>query len=202
MEPPPRIEAKEAPVAHAVNFAPGATALTETEAGALAAFLATEEVSPGERIMIQAPSGGAAETQRLAQRTAAIRSELENQGVATVVSPPAAPGTLGADQIRVIATRPTIVDPDCPGYNQPIEFDRFSRPNVRMGCSTEMNLGLMVADPNDLVRGRPLDPADAERSTLAVQKYRSGSEGKDDSSSSSSVSFVPLAIGTPGGGGN
>ena len=74
--------------------------------------------------------------------------------------------------------RATAIEPDCPGYNEPVtSFDRFGRPNMAIGCANEINLGLMVADPNDLVRGRPLAPADAERSALAVQKYRTDSDG-------------------------
>jgi pilus assembly protein CpaD len=70
-----------------------------------------------------------------------------------------------------------------------------------MGCSNEINLGLMVADPNDLVRGRPLAPADAERSALAVQKYRTGSEGEDAGGSTSTLSVIPLAVGSGSAGG-
>jgi pilus assembly protein CpaD len=71
-----------------------------------------------------------------------------------------------------------------------------------MGCSNEINLGLMVADPNDLARGRPLAPADAERAALSVQKYRTGTEGESEgNASTSTLSIVPLAVGSGSGGG-
>jgi type IV pilus biogenesis protein CpaD/CtpE len=34
----------------------------------------------------------------------------------------------------------------------------------------------MVADPADLERGRQLDPADAERASLSILRYRVGEE--------------------------
>jgi pilus biogenesis lipoprotein CpaD len=203
MDPPPRLLVQDAPVVHAINFAPGATRLSETETGAIAGFLAAEEIGPGERVTVEAPSAGTADTDRIVQRLGAVRSLLEGQGIAVTMAPPAAPGTLGPDQLRLITTRATAVNPDCPGYNVPVsEFDRFGRPNLNMGCSNEINLGLMIADPNDLVRGRPLGPADAERSALAVQKYRTGSEGESEGEGgTSTLSIVPMAAGSGSTGG-
>jgi pilus assembly protein CpaD len=198
MDPPPRLEVRDAPVVHAVNFEPGSTSLSAAEAGAVAGFLSAEKVEPGESVMLEAPSAGAADTDRVARRLATLRGELEKQGISVAMAPPAAPGTLGPDQIRVITSRPTAINPDCPGYNEPVSsYDRFGRPNMNMGCSNEINLGLMIADPNDLVRGRPLGPPDADRSTLAIQTYRTGSEGEDGGASAggSGVSLMPLAIG-------
>ena len=40
MDPPPRLEVRDAPVVHAVNFEPGAMQISETERGAVAGFLA------------------------------------------------------------------------------------------------------------------------------------------------------------------
>ncbi len=203
MDPPPQLEVRDAPIVHAVNFEPGSTNVSEAEASSVAGFLSAEKVGPGESVMLEAPSAGAADTDRLARRLAALRSELEKQGVTVAMAPPAAAGTLGPDQIRVIALRPTPINPDCPGYNEPVtSYDRFGRPNMNMGCSNEINLGLMVADPNDLVRGRPLGAADTEQSTLAVQKYRTGTQGdQGGAGTGSGVSLVPLAIGSGAAGG-
>src|SRR3546814_7731649 len=79
------------------------------------------------------------------------------------------PGEVGLTLTKIVA-----VLPDC---NQPQPLE----PNVPdqergFGCSTAYNLGVMVADPADLARGRTLDPADAERSALSVQRYRIGAE--------------------------
>jgi pilus biogenesis lipoprotein CpaD len=41
-----------------------------------------------------------------------------------------------------------------------------------LGCANTSNLAAMVADPRDLLEGRPLGPADGAREIGAVQRYR------------------------------
>ena len=43
-----------------------------------------------------------------------------------------------------------------------------------MGCSLQRSLGLMVANPADLVTPRAVDLHDTQRSNLVVQLYRAG----------------------------
>ncbi len=43
-----------------------------------------------------------------------------------------------------------------------------------LGCANNANIALMVSDPKDLLRGRPLEAADGTAATLAVQKYQTG----------------------------
>ena len=200
MEPPPRLEVRETPVAHQVNFLPNSAEISQTESGALAGFLADHNVGAGKQVALQAPPTTAADTERASRRLAAIRTELEAYGVSAIVNPPGAQALADPNQVLVIASEQVAIAPDCPGYNQPVKFDRFNRPILRMGCFNETNLGLMVADPSDLVRGRPLAPADAERSTLAIQKYRSG-KSEESSQPSSPVAIVPMTT-SSGSGGN
>ncbi len=42
------------------------------------------------------------------------------------------------------------------------------------GCVNAANLARMVADPRDLVQGRPLGPADGARNSVAIDTYRKG----------------------------
>jgi type IV pilus biogenesis protein CpaD/CtpE len=42
------------------------------------------------------------------------------------------------------------------------------------GCWNEANLARMVADPVDLVHGKPLGPANGRRETLGVETYQDG----------------------------
>jgi pilus assembly protein CpaD len=202
MEPPPRLQVQDGPVTHAINFAPGETQLSDTESAAINAFLASENVGPGKNVTLEAPSAGTADTDRVAHRLATIRSLLEQQGVTVSVAPPAAPGAMPFDQIQLTASRATVSNPDCPGYNQPVSsYDRFGRPNMNLGCSNEINLGLMVADPSDLVRGRTLAPADADRSALAVERYRTRADEKSSGNGNSTLSVVPVMMGGGGGSG-
>jgi pilus biogenesis lipoprotein CpaD len=77
---------------------------------------------------------------------------------------------LAEHEVGLTVSRMMAVLPDC-NQPQPLEPDPplFER---GFGCSNAYNLGVMVADPADLERGRTLDPADAERASLTVTRYR------------------------------
>ncbi len=42
------------------------------------------------------------------------------------------------------------------------------------GCAVAVNLAAMIADPSDLVGDQPMDPADLNRRSMVLTKYRSG----------------------------
>jgi type IV pilus biogenesis protein CpaD/CtpE len=46
------------------------------------------------------------------------------------------------------------------------------RPVQPWGCSVDAALGMMVADPLDLVQGENLGPADGEQASGALRRYR------------------------------
>ena len=47
-----------------------------------------------------------------------------------------------------------------------------------LGCANKANLAAMVADPNDLVQGRPETPALGNREAVAVENLKKGPEKK------------------------
>ena len=63
---------------------------------------------------------------------------------------------------------------DCPQWTL-FPVDRFSNADSPyLGCVSASNLRAMVANPEDLDRGRPLGPADGDRATRAIETYRAG----------------------------
>ena len=60
------------------------------------------------------------------------------------------------------------------------------------GCATQNNLAAVIADPADLVHPRTMDPADAERRSVVLDKYRKGEStaAQRADSDSASVSEV------------
>ncbi|GAB4369335.1 MAG: hypothetical protein Kow00114_29050 [Kiloniellaceae bacterium] len=106
------------------------------------------------------------------QRLESIRAALSSRGFESALadSSVARVAALQPNEVGLTLTKMVAVLPDC-DQEQPLEPD----PPVYergFGCSTTYNLGVMVADPADLARGRTLDPADAERAGLTVQRYR------------------------------
>jgi len=67
-----------------------------------------------------------------------------------------------------------VMTPQCPDWRKPSEDDPSNTPSSNLGCATETNLGLMVADPRDLVVGKDIAPSDADHNDYAVRRYRQG----------------------------
>jgi pilus assembly protein CpaD len=177
-EPPmPRVE--QVPVRHVVHFLPGADIMTAADRVALASFLASNGIGRGSQVAVSVVSPDPATGIRAANRLQAVSETLNRMGVATVVQP-AATDTGGsmalgqADDIAVVAYSLAVLPTECPGYTTPVQIDESNRPVPVFGCSNAANLGMMVANPEDLVQGRTLAPADAEAAKLSIQRYRTG----------------------------
>jgi pilus assembly protein CpaD len=158
---------------YVVPFAPKALEMTDVEREALAMFVRQNNLQPGTHVSVAAPTKTATQAARSRNRLAAVRNELQRLGVSSAIvqAQPTNNQSTG-DEVVVFAQTVAVVPPDCPGYNAPIVLDFEWRPNTRLGCANAVNLGLMVANPNDLAQGRPIGPADGEAMALGVQRYR------------------------------
>ncbi len=155
---------------HTTNFDPGETELNEAESGRLLAFLQSSGVHQGARIEIDGPRGGAGYFDPVtAARVAEIEAELSAIGLRSEV--PIRPTTSllrPDDAIAVSVTRAVVVVPDCSGP-QP---GPAARPAYNLNCANTAALGLMVAEPLDLKRGRNEGAADGEAAARVIQLYR------------------------------
>lgn len=161
-----------------VAFDPGSALLDRGATADIDRLLREAAPTPGSviRLSAAAPDGTATFDRLTLQRLESLRAALAVRGYETALadSDLARVAALDADEIGLTVTRVMAVLPDC-SQPQPLEPDPpvFER---GFGCSNAYNFGLMVADPADLERGRPLDPADAERAALGIQRYRIGEE--------------------------
>jgi len=155
---------------HTANFDPGETGLNETELDRLLTFLQGSGVHQGARIEIDGPRGGGGYFDPVtAARVAEIEAKLSAIGLRSEI--PVRPTTSllrpnGA--IAISVTRAVAVLPDC-GAPQP---DPAMRPAYNLGCSNTAALGMMVANPLDLERGRNEGAADGERAAKVIELYR------------------------------
>jgi pilus assembly protein CpaD len=95
--------------------------------------------------------------------------------------------------------KPTAAQP-CPAWLAwPADDDHSNPEAISPGCVSAANLGAMLADPADLIRGRPLGPADGQRAAKAVEVYRAGQVKPFETSSASggTASAAPVASGSP-----
>lgn len=82
---------------------------------------------------------------------------------------------VGRHDANVQIAYASVVSPRCPDW-RPSPVTSYANmtytPNI--GCATHTNLGLMLADPRDLVSGEGDGTPDTSNTTRAVQQYREG----------------------------
>lgn len=104
---------------------------------------------------------------------------------------PGAPVTAGAvnpGSVRVVVARRRATVPGCPNWNQVSQPDWDNKTMSNFGCGVNSNLAAMVANPEDLVRGRDTAPVtDTVSAVRAIDMYRkqapTGQGGLKDASS-------------------
>lgn len=165
-----KTQVEQITLVHLLNFAPGESGMNDQELAGLREFLEKNGVPDGARIEVDGPRAPGGYFDPLTKaRVEEIRAELSGLGLRSQI--PAKQVTLLAkppEGIAVTVTRAMVIPPDC-STSQP-EF--ASRPENPWSCSNAANLGRMVANPVDLVRGQALSPADGERSASGVELYR------------------------------
>ena len=155
---------------HTAKFDPGETELNEEEFGRLLAFLQSSDVHQGARIEIDGPRGGAGYFDPVtAARVAGLEAELSIIGLRSET--PVRPTTSlvrpdGA--IAISVTRAVVILPDC-SAPQP---ELSARPQYSLDCANTAALGMMIAEPLDLKRGRYEGAADGETSARVIELYR------------------------------
>lgn len=81
---------------------------------------------------------------------------------------PEAPVVVGYE--RYVAVTPT-----CGGWSA-ATATFADDPNDNFGCAVSANIAAQVANPEDLLRGRALGPADPNRRSMVMDKYRKGEQ--------------------------
>lgn len=165
-------------VAHDVRFDGTSDTLSEREAARLDAFLSARKTGPSDRLFIDLPD---AENDEEAisdvnedSRARSIVAHLSEQGHAVYGRPLPHGAAPDADTVRLVVERHVVVPPGCPDWRQPGNRNYENAPSSNWGCANVTALGLMVADPRDLVEGRDYEAADATAAADAVKRYREG----------------------------
>ena len=155
-------------VAHEVHFG-GAKTLSPAEAARLAEFLRRQEVAYGDRVSLVAVDGATAQLQRRA-----VAAALSRYGVSPTAALPTEGAAATPGVVTVVVARYVVTPPPCPDWSRKPSSDGENQTSSNFGCADAYNLGLMVADPRDLVNGHELAPADGDAATLSIQRYRDG----------------------------
>lgn len=156
-------------LSHTAGFAANATQLAQNEQASLSAFLQAAQVTTDDPVYLEGAPGDRLSSARIG----ALARDLTRKGY-SVATLPAAPDAIPRNALLVVVERYVVTPPDCPNWTKSQSDDHENAQTSNFGCSDATNLGLMVADPRDLVIGRQLGPADEAQAGLAIQRYRAG----------------------------
>ena len=143
--------------------------VSDAEMHRLSAWFDSIGARYGDRITIDEPRGYQSASARAdVSRVANDLGLLLSDQAAPITEGEIAPGT-----IRIVASRSNARVEGCPNYaNRGI--DSPVRTDSNYGCATNSNLAAMVADPDDLVRGREANgTGNALTAGRAISTYRS-----------------------------
>jgi pilus assembly protein CpaD len=177
---------------HRVMFDPRGRNISIAERARLEEFLSRIDPRYGDQVLVGTGTGGA-EGEIGLQRVATVAEFLRGAGLK--VAPMTETSVARWDgAVRISVGRYVVTPPNCPDWTKSASYDPLNQTSSNFGCATATNLGLMVADPGDLVRGRPMGPSDGAHDARAVKTWRDGaSQGSSNS--------LTLTVGGQGAGG-
>lgn len=136
------------------------------ERGAVAAALARGGDS-GLRVKVQLSATAA----RMPE--ADVRAQLATLGIDPAIAVIERPGVAPQNALQFL--RVTVGTPDCAAMVTRSEAtETMDRPNMSFGCATLSNLGRIVTDPADLVRGRAYGGEGGVPAAQGVDRYNQG----------------------------
>ena len=162
-----------------VSFVPGRDVLAPAAQDQLRRFMTNAGADPRDRVYVLAvapASGVTAEEALVAQRQrAGVMAALARWGIASAPRYiPAGAADAPRSGVAVLVERTELTLPACPDWTSEPGDNADNRPMSNWSCATAVNFGLMVADPNDLARGRTPGAADGEYLARSVENYRKG----------------------------
>lgn len=158
-----------------IRLAVRAQGLSPNQASALTTFADTWRSADGGEVVVQAPVGGP-DPGAVSRSGESTRSFLVEQGV------PAHAIRLAGYDAKGDAAAPLVVGflrsavnvPACGRSWTNIAHSMTNQVQPNFGCAVTANMAAQVANPADLATPRTLDPADAQRRAVVLDKYRKG----------------------------
>ncbi len=83
-------------------------------------------------------------------------------------------GGVSGKAVVLTYTANAIKVPECGKFPQRMTPDAANRGHANFGCATQRNLGLMLSNPGDYEKGRPMTGADPARAIGNLNVYRTG----------------------------
>jgi pilus assembly protein CpaD len=148
--------------------------LSSAQMAQLRAYLRAYE-KEGERLMVRAPSGGSNDAASM-RAFDDVRKALRQAGItedSVLLETYYVNGERSAP-LRLSFLHYEAKAPDCPDWSENVGRDPQNTPWPNMGCATQRNLALAVADPRDLMGPRAETPRSSERRDTVWDRYVKG----------------------------
>ncbi len=188
---PKKIDVDQAQYRHVIYFNTDRDEIRAEERDRLLAFMAAVQPTKRDSIRLEGHADERASDlyniDLAARRIDNVKAFLADHGVVNGPIHASAfgerlPASQGNDEnawsrnrrVEIVLERYLVTPPACPDWSRRTGLDYSNQPHSNFGCATETNLGLMVANPRDLVRGRTLGPADGIHQAEGITRYREG----------------------------
>jgi pilus assembly protein CpaD len=172
-----------------IILAPHATGLSTNQSAALESLLSRWLEAEARELVVTAPNKAGAMASQIRDRLVMLGAP--GARVRVVGFDPVGPED---DTIRVGFLRYEAQPLKCGQRWENLTATRNNTVYDNFGCATAANLAAQVANPEDLVRPRDMDPADAGRRGTVLGKYRKGeltTAAKDDQASGTISKAIP-----------
>jgi pilus assembly protein CpaD len=172
---------------HKIGFQAGGAALSSGERARFEQFLRDLGVGYGDQVAVGIEGATGSDDQTADRRLASVRDYLRGQSIQSVAAPAERRGNWDGSVVVTVG-RYVVTPPPCPNWEKPPGYDWANTEMSNHGCATTSNLGLMLADPGDLVRGRAVGSADGTVQAKGVEQWRTGKGAKAAASVSGTAS--------------
>ncbi|MFO0390024.1 MAG: CpaD family pilus assembly lipoprotein [Alphaproteobacteria bacterium] len=115
-------------------------------------------------------------------RNEQLRKMLTKAGIKKTMITYVAAEDVSPSEANILIAHAAVVSPRCPDWRSAsVTSYSNARYTGNISCATRTNLGLMVADPHDLVEGSGNERPDTNSATKAIQNYRSSQSSSAES---------------------
>jgi|GEM_PF-1352714 len=184
-----RSTVEHARLSHRIDTRLESGGLSATAKAQINAFLAISQARYGDVFSLDTAETPTSNTERQAigQYLASLGVRLQDDGVITNSTP-------GEFEAVLVIDRYVATPPNCHGSAQTRQTP-INQASVGFGCASRSNLGIMVANPRDLIIASDFQGASAQTASKAARDYRTGAPPSRPALSS------PVNSGGGGGGG-
>lgn len=165
--PQKRNEVQLVRLTHDVRFDASTGELLPGEAARMDSFLNSIRIGYGDAVSLDLGDGPVG-----ANRWRAVNSHLNQRGIWLEDRAPISGAAPRVGSGVLVVDRHVVTAPDCMDWSQDLSTNWANGQSPTFGCSTTTMLGLMVANPRDLIRGRPASGPVGEAATAAIESNR------------------------------